>query len=185
MTLFRISGSIGKKSTFTFLRLETLKSCTAHTVHFKSWYFLHPLSSLHCTYFSWLCFHPRKAVYARRSVVGLHQRINTSVWWQSEVGRRGVPAMALHVIKKYRHQSKSQVVSTPPRPFLFSVFVLCFYRSLRTAMYPEKCSRLLLVLWWRCMKPKCSWPYSQEPVTGPCSETWIVHNPISFVCDQH
>ena len=26
-------------------------------------------------------------------------------------------------------------------------------------MYPEKCSRLLLVLWWRFMKPKYSWPY--------------------------
>jgi hypothetical protein len=23
------------------------------------------------------------------------------------------------------------------------------------------------------MKPKCSWPYSQEPVTGPCTETRI------------
>jgi hypothetical protein len=68
---------------------------------------------------------------------------------------------------------KSQVVSTPLWPFLFSVFVLCFYRSLRTAMYPEKCSRLLRVLWWRFVKPKYSWPYSQEPVTGPCSETWM------------
>ena len=98
-TVFRISGSTGKKSTFTFLRLETLKSWTAHTVHFKSWYFLHPLSSLHYTYFYWLCFHPRNAVYARRSVVGLHPRINTSVWWQSEVGRRGVPAVEPRVIE--------------------------------------------------------------------------------------
>lgn len=44
---------------------------------------------------------------------------------------------------------------------------MCFYRSLRTAMYPEKCSRLLLVLWWRFMKPRCSWPYSRNLLLDP------------------
>ena len=169
MALLRISGSIGKKSTFTFLRLKTLKLCTAHTVHFKSWHFLHLLSLLHYTYFSWLFFHPRKAVYARRYrrwVTTTNQYFGLVAVW----GGTAWGSCNAHVIENL--PASNQVPSCQHSIATFLIFCVS------TNLYVWPCflsnvAGCYSFIWCRFMQARFSWPYSQEPVSGPCSETWI------------
>jgi hypothetical protein len=107
-------------------------------------------------------------------LVGYIQRINTSVSWQSDVGRRGFPAMVPHVAENVR--ASNLVPSCLPSIATPSYFLCSYHVS--TDLYVRPCmlsnaAGCYSFIWWHFMKPTCSWPYSQEPVTGPCFETWI------------
>jgi hypothetical protein len=56
------------------------------------------------------------------TVVGLLQRINTLVWWQSDVRGRGVPAMVPHVTENVR--ASNQVPSCQPSTATLRIFCI-------------------------------------------------------------